>query len=64
MELLPRVPVDRQGLVKQVTPSVRSILGYEPEAMIGRSAIEYLHREDLESTRDEMRKIKEQSLMS
>jgi PAS domain S-box-containing protein len=48
--------VDRQGSVKQVSPSVRTILGYEPEAMIGRSATEYLYSEDLESTRNEMRK--------
>jgi PAS domain S-box-containing protein len=47
--------VNRQGLVQQVSPSVRSILGYEPEAMIGRSATEYLHREDLARTRNEMR---------
>jgi PAS domain S-box-containing protein len=48
--------VDRQGIVQQISPSVRSILGYEPDAMIGRSAIEYLHHEDLEKTRHEMRK--------
>ena len=48
--------VDRQGNVKQVSPSVRAILGYEPDAMIGHSAIEYLYHEDLERTRNEMRK--------
>jgi PAS domain S-box-containing protein len=48
--------VDRQGNVKQVSPSVRNILGYEPHSMLGRSATEYIFSEDLESTRGELRK--------
>jgi len=56
--------VDRQGNVKQVSPSVRTILGYEPSAMIGRSAIEYLYHEDLERTRNEMRNGARGSLRS
>jgi signal transduction histidine kinase len=32
-----------------------TILGYEPAEMIGHSAIEFIHPDDLESTREEMR---------
>ncbi|WP_291869596.1 PAS domain S-box protein [Bradyrhizobium sp.] len=46
---------DSKGLLVQVSPSSQSILGYAPEAMIGHSATEFIHGEDLESTRAEMR---------
>jgi PAS domain S-box-containing protein len=47
--------VDRKGAVIRVSPSALSILGYRPEEMIGRSAREFLHSDDLDSTREEMR---------
>lgn len=47
--------VDRQGNVMQASPSVESILGYDPATMTGRSAIEYLYHGDLERTREVMR---------
>jgi PAS domain S-box-containing protein len=43
------------GSFVQVSPSSMTILGYRPEEMIGRSAIEFVHVDDLESTRAEMR---------
>jgi PAS domain S-box-containing protein len=46
---------DPQGNFVQVSPSSASILGYQPEEMIGHSAVEFIHPDDLESTRDEMR---------
>ena len=39
----------------QVSPSVSAILGYQPSDMVGRSAIEFIHPDDLEHTRREMR---------
>jgi PAS domain S-box-containing protein len=46
---------DPKGNYVQVSPSSVSILGYRPEEMIGHSAVEFIHSDDLESTRDEMR---------
>jgi PAS domain S-box-containing protein len=47
--------VDRQGNFIRVSPSSLALLGYEPEEMTGRSAIEFVYPDDLESTRKEMR---------
>ncbi len=46
---------DSQGVLIQVSPSSQAILGYLPEEMIGHSAIEFIHGDDLDSTRGEMR---------
>jgi len=46
---------DPVGTFVQVSPSATRILGYHPEEMIGHSAIEFIHPEDLEATRQEMR---------
>src|SRR5882757_1599205 len=46
---------DPAGNFVQVSPSAMAILGYRPEEMIGRSAIEFIHLDDLENTRNEMR---------
>lgn len=46
---------DRTGLILRASPASRAILGYEPEEMIGRSGIEFVHADDLDSTREEMR---------
>jgi PAS domain S-box-containing protein len=46
---------DSQGVLVQVSPSCQAILGYLPEEMIGHSAIEFIHGDDLDSTRGEMR---------
>jgi PAS domain S-box-containing protein len=46
---------DPKGVLVQVSPSSESILGYLPEEMIDHSAIDFIHGEDLESTREEMR---------
>jgi PAS domain S-box-containing protein len=47
--------VDRVGTLLRVSPSSASILGYQPEEMVGRSAADFLHPDDLENTRSEMR---------
>jgi diguanylate cyclase (GGDEF)-like protein/PAS domain S-box-containing protein len=46
---------DRRGMFVQVSPSSLAILGYSPSEMIGRSAREFIHQDDLERTRGEMR---------
>lgn len=46
---------DRQGRFVDVSPSSLPLLGYAPAEMIGRSAIDFILPDDLESTRKEMR---------
>ena len=46
---------DHKGTFVRVSPSSMTILGYSPEEMIGRSAPEFIHPDDLDSTRHEMR---------
>jgi PAS domain S-box-containing protein len=46
---------DTAGTFVQVSPSSMAILGYEPAEMIGHSAVEFIHPDDLDSTRNEMR---------
>jgi PAS domain S-box-containing protein len=54
---------DTVGNLVQVSPSSMTILGYLPEEMIGRSAVEFIHPDDLESTREEMRSARRGRLM-
>ena len=46
---------DSKGALVQVSPSSKAILGYAPEEMIGHSAIDFIHGDDLDRTREEMR---------
>lgn len=46
---------DRKGTFLRVSPSSLEILGYEPIEMINRSALEFIHPPDLDSTRQMMR---------
>ncbi|HVQ70290.1 MAG TPA: PAS domain S-box protein [Bradyrhizobium sp.] len=46
---------DTAGNFIQVSPSVTAILGYHPSDMIGHSAVEFIHPDDLDHTRSEMR---------
>src|SRR5688572_461534 len=47
--------VDRGGNFIRVSPSARAILGRDAESMVGQSAVGYIHPDDLDSTREEMR---------
>ncbi len=47
--------LDSRGMLVQVSPSCEAILGYSPEEMIGRSANEFVHPDDLEQARDGLR---------
>jgi PAS domain S-box-containing protein len=46
---------DSGGMLVQVSPSAETILGYRPEEMIGRNGIDFIHPDDLEQARREMR---------
>jgi len=46
---------DSTGNLIQVSPSARVILGYDPLEMAGKSALLFIHPDDLDSTRAEMR---------
>ena len=46
---------DGYGEFVQVSPSVKDILGYSPQDLVGRSATDFIHPDDLDSTREEMR---------
>ena len=47
--------VDRKGNFIRVSPSSVTILGYHPDELVGRSAVDFIYPGDLESTRAEMR---------
>ncbi len=40
--------VDAEGTIRYVSPAVKRVLGYRPEEMIGKSAFDFLHPDDLE----------------
>jgi PAS domain S-box-containing protein len=46
---------DRSGNFLRVSPSSQAILGYAPDEMVGRSAVEFIYAGDLDQTRNEMR---------
>ena len=46
---------DPQGILVQVSPSSEAVLGYLPEEMVGHSAIDFIHGDDLDNTREQMR---------
>jgi PAS domain S-box-containing protein len=54
---------DTKGTFVQVSPSSMTILGIKPEEMVGHSATEFIHPDDLESTRQEMRSARRGRLM-
>jgi PAS domain S-box-containing protein len=49
---------DRHGRLLQVSPSSAATLGYEPTEMLGRSAIDFVHADDLDPIRRQMRQAR------
>src|SRR5918995_596757 len=49
------VVTDKRGTLIQISPSALSILGYQPDEVIGQDAGDLLHPDDLELTRQQMR---------
>ena len=54
--------VDRRGNLLRVSPSSRAILGYAPEEIIGRNGMDFIYADDLEETRNSMRRARHGSL--
>ena len=52
------VVADSQGVFIQVSPSSLVILGYRPEEMIGRSGLGFVHPDDADIARAEMRRAR------
>ena len=52
---------DPQGILVQVSPSCEAILGYLPDELIGRSAVDFIHGEDLDNTREQMRSARREN---
>ena len=50
--------VDRNGTIRRVNPSSVPIVGYAPDEMIGRNAGTFLHPDDVNGSRKEMRKAR------
>jgi PAS domain S-box-containing protein len=50
--------VDRKGGILRVSPSAATILGYEPAELVGRSAGDFVHSDDLDAIRSEMRRAR------
>ena len=46
--------LDSRGYLVQISASCEAMLGYRPEQMIGRSGEDFIHRDDLEKSREEM----------
>ncbi len=44
--------LDADGVIRYQSPSVKHLLGYAPEVMIGRSQFDLVHRDDAEALRD------------
>ena len=44
--------VDERGVVRYGSPSVESVLGYDAEELVGRNALDLIHREDRRRVRD------------
>ena len=49
---------DRKGVFTRVSPSALQILGYQPGEMVGHNAIDFLHADDVERTRSEIRQAR------
>ncbi len=52
------VVTDRRGTLIRVSPSAMSVLGYDPDELVGRSGVDLVYSEDLEATRNEMRRAR------
>jgi PAS domain S-box-containing protein len=55
--------VDCKGVIGRVNPSCMPILGYTPEEMMGRRAVEFLFAADRDATRAEMLKVRSGEIM-
>jgi PAS domain S-box-containing protein len=52
------VVTDRRGTLLRISPSALPLLGYDPDELVGRSGVNLVYSEDLDSTRNAMRKAR------
>ena len=50
--------MDSRGALIQISPSCETILGYPPDEMIGRTAVDFVHSDHLANSREEMRALR------
>ncbi len=48
------VLLDDQAVIRYAAPALKTILGYDPEQVIGRSALEFIHPDDLPAARERL----------
>lgn len=51
--------LDGDGVLTYVSPSVKRVLGYEPDILVGVSALQWIHPDDLESVRQTLTDVLE-----
>ncbi|QLG28211.1 PAS domain S-box protein [Halorarum halophilum] len=51
--------VDLDGTIQYVTPSVETVLGYEPGELTGENGFEYVHPDDREGARKSLKRVLE-----
>jgi len=49
--------VDRDGVIRYKSASLKSVLGYEPEEMIGQSVFNHVHPDDLARAREKFQSV-------
>ncbi|MEH2489936.1 PAS domain S-box protein [Bradyrhizobium sp. AZCC 2230] len=47
-----------RGDIVQISPSSKAILGYQPDEMIGRSGVDFIHPAHLDQSREDMRALR------
>jgi len=50
--------IDEQACIQYVSPAVQEIAGYEPEYLLGKQALTFLHADDVSLVYDELQKVK------
>jgi len=51
--------VDENAVIKFITPSIKEVLGFQPEEVIGKSALSFIHLEDMDACIWQHRKMLE-----
>jgi PAS domain S-box-containing protein len=49
--------IDAEGVYRFLSPSVRDLLGFEPEEMVGRSAFDFMHPDDVATILPRLEKV-------
>jgi PAS domain S-box-containing protein len=49
--------IDLSGTFEYITPSAKHVLGYDPERIVGDTAFDYIHPDDVDSVREEFDRL-------